>query len=214
ADTVTKIEKCSFSGDTGLAYVKIGTGLSTCGFLAFENVVFTLPNGVTVIDPSVDTISGRTFERAAGSLKLVSAGTYPDHVEWAGEATTGTLTLTGGGKMTERVSAAQYSWSMYKAYVKRLVVLDGVTSIGAYAFKGYTKLVSVELSDTVASISKYAFDGSTGITHVSFGLGLTTMSSVAFSVTFHKTSSASKTVSVSDLKGHVFEGKTKLIRMA
>ena len=117
--------------------------------------------------------------------------------------------------MTERVSAAQYSWSMYKAYVKKLVVEDGVVSIGAYAFKGYTRLVSVEMSDSVTTISKYAFDGDTAIAHVAFGTGLTSMSSVAFNgLTFHKTASAAKTVAVGDLRGHVFEGNVKLIRSA
>ncbi|MCQ2070744.1 MAG: leucine-rich repeat protein, partial [archaeon] len=209
SDTVTTVAKYAFSGDVALCHLSIGSGLTTYGYEAFEKVTFRLSNG-TLVTPSVSTMSGRTFDGAAGVLTLVYARTSGDNVTWTFDDLTGTLTLTGGGKMTERTSAAQYSWSMYKALVKRVVVMDGVTSIGAYAFQKYTKLTYVEFSDSVTTISKYSFDGDSAINHVEFGDGLKTFSGVAFSVTFHKTASSSKTTDVTALKGHVFEGTTKL----
>ncbi|MCQ2071320.1 MAG: leucine-rich repeat domain-containing protein, partial [archaeon] len=69
-------------------------------------------------------------------------------------------------------------------------------------------------SDSVKTISKYAFDGDTTINHVEFGSGLTAIGGTSFTVTFHKTASSSKTTDVAVLKGHVFEGTTKLVKIA
>lgn len=44
-------------------------------------------------------------------------------------------------------------------FVKELVIPNGVTSIGAYAFSGYSSLASVTIPDSVKSIGFNAFDG-------------------------------------------------------
>ncbi|MCQ2071178.1 MAG: leucine-rich repeat protein [archaeon] len=214
SDTVLRVEKYSFSGDTGLSYVEIGKGLAVYGYMAFENTVFLLPDGRTEVKPSADTLNGRVFEGASGRPSLVYADTSGDGVTWTFDASDGVLTLTGGGRMAEHTSPGQYSWGLYRPYVRSLVVGDGVTQVSAYAFKDCIRLSSVTFSDSVETVQKYAFDGDSSLTHVEFGTGLKTFSGVAFSVTFHKTVSSSKTVSVNDLKGHVFEGRTKLVRAA
>ena len=64
----------------------------------------------------------------------------------------GTLTISGEGAMLVR------PWSDYSFAVKSIKVGEGVTSIGAYAFRGCPDLESVELPASVTAISEYAFD--------------------------------------------------------
>ena len=62
-----------------------------------------------------------------------------------------------------------------------MVIPEGVTSIGEYAF-AYTPLSSVELPSTLKSIGKYAFYG-TGLTSVVIPEGVTSIGDVAFDYT-------------------------------
>jgi hypothetical protein len=64
--------------------------------------------------------------------------------------------------------------------VTDLVIPDGVTSIGAYAFRGYTKLTSVEIPDSVTSIGDYAFYGCTGLTSMEIPNSVTSIGANAF----------------------------------
>ena len=51
-------------------------------------------------------------------------------------------------------------------YLYTLYIDSGVTSIGNYAFAGFTNLMSVEIPDTVLSIGTHAFDGCTSLMKV------------------------------------------------
>ncbi|MCQ2070796.1 MAG: leucine-rich repeat domain-containing protein, partial [archaeon] len=153
ADSVATVYKYAFSGDTALEHLETGKGLRTLGYTAFEKI-FAMPDGsrATVGD-------GMTFDMKDGRLVLTAVNTSGDGLTWAMDLLTGTLTLTGGGKMVYRTCPSQYSWYAYRAFVETLNVSDGVTCIGPYAFKGYTHLTSVTFSDTVDTVCKYAFDG-------------------------------------------------------
>ena len=82
----------------------------------------------------------------------------------------GALTISGNGAMVNYSS--QYFNDTYittapwGAYIKTVIIEDGVTSIGSDAFCGYKNLTSVTIPDSVTSIGSSAFDGCTGLTSV------------------------------------------------
>ena len=61
-----------------------------------------------------------------------------------------------------------------------LIVLDGVVTIGEYAFELNKALTSVTLPDTVTSIKECAFDECKNLTSITFGNGLTSIGYCAF----------------------------------
>ena len=71
-------------------------------------------------------------------------------------------------------------WSQYYDVIERVVIEEGVTSIGAYAFHGCTALVSASISSTVSSIGSDAFNGCTSLESISISDGVTTIESSAF----------------------------------
>ena len=93
--------------------------------------------------------------------------------------------------------------------VTNLVIPDGVTSIGSYAFRRCTGLTSVTIPDSVTSIGGYAFYNCTGLTSVTIGNSVTSIGGYAFSECIGLTS-VTIPDSVTSIRGYAFEYCTGL----
>ena len=67
------------------------------------------------------------------------------------------LTISGSGKMDNYADTSDSPWYGYRKSIDKIVIEDGVDSIGNNAFYGCTNLKSVEIADSVDSIGDYAF---------------------------------------------------------
>ena len=110
-----------------------------------------------------------------------SAATYSgacgDNVNWTYDSSTYTLTISGTGKMHDYYDN-DCPWEDYKNIIKNIVINNGITTIGEYAFYNCTSLTSVTISDSVTKIDKYAFGYCSSLTSIeipnsvtSIGLG-------------------------------------------
>ena len=80
-------------------------------------------------------------------------------VSWIYDKVSKSLSVFGDGSMGD-LAEGSYGWDGFKADVKTLSVGDGVTYIGAYAFKGMTGLETVTVSSTVGTpFGTQAFGG-------------------------------------------------------
>ena len=77
----------------------------------------------------------------------------------------GTLTVTGTGAMDDFSGGAP--WDAHKEDITSVVLTGGVTTVGAYAFKGYTALKSVSFGNSLREIGQGAFQNCTGLTEIS-----------------------------------------------
>lgn len=108
----------------------------------------------------------------------VASGGCGDGVEWSLDDS-GTLTISmgeygGTGKMTDYASGAGGdgggpAWDA--AAVRTVVIEEGVTTVGQYAFSGLANLTSVSIPASVTSIGNYAFNSSEQLSNVTFASG-------------------------------------------
>ena len=72
----------------------------------------------------------------------------------------GVLTFRGRGMVgVEGTTESPNPWDEYAEVTTGLVFEDGITKIAPFAFKGFTKVETVELADSISSLGQQAFDG-------------------------------------------------------
>ena len=95
------------------------------------------------------------------------------------------LTLEGTGAMPDYTyrTYEETPWYRYGDTLRQVVLGDGITSVGAYAFSSaYQKLVNLQLPSTLITIGVNAFRNCSGLTTLNLSCpALTTIGSYAFS---------------------------------
>ena len=113
------------------------------------------------------------------SANAQKTGTCGPDLDW--ELTDdGVLTITGTGEMDNYTGGiAGKPWS-YKN-VKQVIIDDGVTTIGNFAFYGCTALTSINIPNSVKTIGVRAFSTCTALTSINIPNSVTTIEKGAFS---------------------------------
>lgn len=70
----------------------------------------------------------------------------------------GVLNIIGTGAMFAYESSSDMPYYDYFSEIKEVVIDDGVTSIGNYAFSGCENITSITIPDSVKTIGEWAFD--------------------------------------------------------
>ena len=139
-----------------------------------------------------------------------------DDSGWCGEnvtysfvESTSTLTISGTGAMEDFTSLSKVPWNAYSSSINKVVINNGVESVGKYAFSYCTGLTSVEIPNSVKSIGFFAFMDCTGLTSVTIPNSVTSIGSRAFQGCTALTS-ATIPNSVTSIGGAAFSGCTGL----
>lgn len=69
----------------------------------------------------------------------------------------GTLTISGTGEMENYTSSFYAPWKDNGTSIKKVVISNGVTIIGNYAFYECSSVTEITISDSVTTIGDYAF---------------------------------------------------------
>ena len=80
----------------------------------------------------------------------------------------GVLTISGAGVMEDYYNGDDAPWYSNRNQIQSVVIEQGVTSIGAYAFEDCYNLTSVSIPESVTSIGAYAFRDCSDLTSVTF----------------------------------------------
>ena len=97
----------------------------------------------------VSNISVQTGE----NVTEIASGSLGDDITWTLNSM-GVLTVTGTGAMP-----SDASWNSYAGQLTEVVIEEGITEIGDYAFSGCTALVAITIPESVTEIGYRAFEG-------------------------------------------------------
>ena len=110
----------------------------------------------------------------------ILSGTCGENLTWTANYCDSVLTISGTGEIENYASQTSVPWYSFKSIFKSIVIEDGVTSIGDYAFIGCRNLASVEIPNSVTSIGEKAFDGCRSLTSVTIPNSVTNIGYTAF----------------------------------
>ena len=108
-----------------------------------------------------------------------SSGSCGENLTWKFSADTGTLTVSGTGPM-EDFSKGGSPWYDLRADIKTVVLKDGVTTTGNYAFFALRNLTKVTFPDTLTGIGDNTFYLCKKLTSVSIPASVTEIGTYAF----------------------------------
>ena len=111
---------------------------------------------------------------------------FDGDVSWSYE--NGVLTISGVGLMESYDSEEPGPWFVYKDNIRKVIIENGLTSIGAYAFFDYPAIEEVDIAGNVKWIYDCAFQFCEQLRIVNFSEGLTNIDSAAFFGCSHLTS--------------------------
>ena len=128
-----------------------------------------------------DRVSSATIYTAAGHTTLYAHWMpVASDAEQGWSLQDGTLIITSQGAMQDYTSARETPWFSDRADIRKIVVQNGVTSIGNYAFYGCENVTSVTLPATVTQIGKLAFYGCRNLSSLTLPDSLTMVEDYAF----------------------------------
>lgn len=106
--------------------------------------------------------------------KAITAGKCGDSLTWS-LSSDGTLTISGTGDMYDYNAVPPYNISpwYHNTDIKKLVINNGVSSIGDYALLGCYKISSISLPESLERIGYSALDPCSGLTEIDLPKNLT-----------------------------------------
>ena len=108
-----------------------------------------------------------------------ASGTCGTNVSWYLDDA-GTLTISGTGSMKDYSESSAAPWFAERLNIKQVVIKDGVTDIGNYAFYYCVNLQSMSIAGTVTSVGTCAFEYCTALKGITIPAGVKELYNYAF----------------------------------
>ena len=126
------------------------------------------------------------FEGFVTKAEAATSGTCGDNLTWSFEESTGTLTISGMGEMTNYSDVSLLPWDSYRSKIKSVIIGNNVTSIGEYTVYYCLNLTSVIIGSSVTKIAKNTFNLCDNITCITVDSANMTYSNDEYGVLFNK----------------------------
>lgn len=167
-DGVTHIGNRAFDDCNILTTVSIPSSVTSIGSKAFDgcdsltDIYFagneSQWNNVRISDDFITQVTVHynfAIESQVNLPEVPPEKPYGNNITWT--ITDGVLRATGVGKMDNYTSTSYVPWYDERGKVTSVVMENGITTVGSYAFDGFGKVTSVTLPETIRSIEEFAF---------------------------------------------------------
>lgn len=112
---------------------------------------------------------------------LSVSATDNSNIKWSFDSKTGTLTISGAGKMDNYNNYdIKTPWYKYSDNISRVTINKGITSIGNFAFEDCENLISIVIPDSVTTIGESAFEWCTSLKSINIPNSVTLIDDSAF----------------------------------
>ena len=224
-ETVTEIGAAAFCGAKNLQSISFLGTVNTIGDWAFAHAsslnymdfkteiapqnydkkcsFYGTPSNGTVVALYANANEFKNFTKAIGYNWTLNTGTTGDvRTELTSD---GTLYVLGKGEYT--TSSEDASWYDQRSSIKKIVVKEGITNIGKYAFENCGNVTEVTLNNS-GTIGSCAFQNCSSLTRVNIGSGVSELKSDTIEVLSNLTlynypfkgCSKLTTINITDLK--------------
>ncbi|MBQ3141043.1 MAG: leucine-rich repeat domain-containing protein, partial [Clostridia bacterium] len=173
---VTEISPSAFSGCDALKTVTVDPNNKV--YRSENNCIYEKTSGKLVFQvksaastPNVPSVPSTPSTPNAPAAPAVGK------ITWTLED--GTLTISGSGPMPDYPEYNSAPWYSQRASVTRLVIEEGVTEIGTYAFSGCL-FKEIVIPDHITRIRSYAFSSCFKLESLTLGNGVTHIDEYAF----------------------------------
>ena len=234
-NSVTSIGEYAFNGCSSLT--------SVTSLIPFENLFAIDSNVFKDVDKNACTLyvpagAKETYAATSGwneftnIVELVNPA-CGDNATWS--LVDGVLTISGTGAMYDYTTDSPAPWDSQKSEITSVVIEDGITSLGNYAFRGCSNLASasipvsttrlgmylfadcpalkgITIPKNVKSVGNCVFENCSGLASITIPNGITTIGYNAF---YGCTSLASVTLpkSITTIGTSAFRGCTSLAKI-
>ena len=151
--------------------------------------------------------AAQSLEEENGEATII--GKCGDNLQWS-LSSDGVLTIDGTGKMFDYNSVPPYNISpwYHNTNITTLIVKEGVTSIGDYAFLGCYKISNISFPNSLTSIGYSAFDPCSVLTEITLPENLIYLG--GYSLTSGNFSSISIPIGITSIEKYTFANCKKL----
>ena len=173
-------------------YEYSNTGVESPSYVISNGKIWYLRSGTVEINGSENSIVVSASNSKGKTISIVcpipttkgvaiASDTCGDNLTWELTADS-VLTISGTGTMTNYSSSSSSPalWYYNRSFIKSVVIGEGVTSIGNYAFNACSGLASVTIPNSVTSIGNYAFNACSGLASVTIPNSVTSIGNYAF----------------------------------
>ena len=128
-------------------------------------------------EPSFDQLRAPSAEPLQ-SASVVDSGTVGENVTWT-LTDDGTLTISGEGEIPDQSSIGA-PWHKHKSSITHIVIENGITRIGSYAFYYCDSAIDVTMANSVTAIGNEAFRYCSALESVKLPASLSSLAVDAF----------------------------------
>ena len=184
-ESVMEIKEYAFQGCTALESMKISNQDTVVGAMAFADCISlraidapedieiannAFLNDIALVGAPFKFLLSEGLEQGAKTGGKITWNLYSD----------GILSLTGNTEMKEYKSSDVKGWDQYADFVKKIIIYEGIGSVGAYAFSSMKNVGGVILPFTTTKIGDNAFFCCENLERINFPGNLKAIGNYAF----------------------------------